>query len=336
MMNDVGTLSAQVGLELSTYYVTWRTSNATQDGKERWNECSHMDDIHEHLSEFGQWRGSSLAPDAGKALDEKAAVFILLTDCHRVAPGEEGVVGLAYQDQVCNIESSTVCDKDSRDRGICNGQYVPGCTREDLEDGRKCLSGVTVVSRSSSTWLSIAHELGHMLGALHNCNLENGNAENCDPKTGTGIMSYKAQSPQSFEQQEGERMCQIIEKKRRIHPWCFYATTPTCGNGIRENDEECDDESECCDSATCKLAPGKTCSKGPCCDKCFFKSGATPCDAHDDGQNAPWNLYGQFQSMLSKRLQQLSVQEKRWIKVLCWRLRKKKQVRLYMQSRFQF
>lgn len=53
----------------------------------------------------------------------------------------------------------------------------------------------------------------------------------------------------------------------------------SCGNGVVEVGEECDDSSACCQQSTCLLAAGAACSGGECCDvDCSFKTAATACN----------------------------------------------------------
>ncbi|CAN0580747.1 unnamed protein product [Ectocarpus sp. 12 AP-2014] len=71
----------------------------------------------------------------------------------------------------------------------------------------------------------------------------------------------------------------------------FQPYEPTCGNGILEPGEDCDDDSPCCRPNRCKLVPNAKCSPGAnpavvahgdwtgqCCTvDCQFLSSATLC-----------------------------------------------------------
>ena len=49
---------------------------------------------------------------------------------------------------------------------------------------------------------------------------------------------------------------------------CAAASLASCGDGVRNGNEECDDSSACCVQARCELAAGAQCSGGnECCDE---------------------------------------------------------------------
>ncbi|KAH8040206.1 hypothetical protein HPB51_009754 [Rhipicephalus microplus] len=59
----------------------------------------------------------------------------------------------------------------------------------------------------------------------------------------------------------------------------------TCGNGIKEQDEDCDcgtmeecaKTDPCCDPITCKLRVEANCSAGPCCENCKLRAAGQLC-----------------------------------------------------------
>lgn len=59
-----------------------------------------------------------------------------------------------------------------------------------------CFSGVGISSRTATTWLTVAHELGHNFGAQHNTG---GTGQ---PIYGDGIMSYGTVDPQNGQRKE--------------------------------------------------------------------------------------------------------------------------------------
>lgn len=85
-------------------------------------------------------------------------------------------------------------------------------------------------------------------------------------------------------------------KKSRKRLACFRGKVepymPSCGNGIVEDDEQCDCVSRscwrCCNEA-CRFTYGSFCSNGPCCDlsRCDFASPETQCRASVDFCDIP-------------------------------------------------
>eukprot|EP00949_MAST-11_sp_MAST-11-sp1_P001363 g1363.t1 len=267
MFNDIGTLFAmQLGVQLTISFKELFSG----DSQETWNDAPNhqgtcgklgnlitssgqlvMDGVERQLSSFGEWRAKR-APDAFLQEHEKAASWMLLTDCFP----PPGTVGIANVASLCEM-----------------GGYVmrkgPGstCTNEDRKANDGCYSGVGISSYSPNLHITIAHELGHIFGAGHNSNPQGSG----DPRYGTGIMSYNEQTPQVFQRSDAAIICRVLAERQQDSPQCFRenqqgSSKPVCGNGILEDGEQCDDTSPCCSSSDCVLADGATCSGSDCCD----------------------------------------------------------------------
>lgn len=55
------------------------------------------------------------------------------------------------------------------------------------------------------------------------------------------------------------QVCNHVTRQMGV---CYSMLTPTCGNGIMEPGEDCDDNSGCCDPVTCKLKASSMCTPG--------------------------------------------------------------------------
>lgn len=140
--------------------------------------------------------------------------------------------------------------------------------------------GVGISTHSSSTWITVAHEIGHNFGAQHS--FEEGTGV-----TG-GIMDYGSaeqlkidgefQFNTEYRKPEvcAEISSQIQSSVRGAE--CFEVFESICGDGFKDDSEECDaPDSECC-SDTCTLAlPEYECVSGECCEGCKFKSTDSLC-----------------------------------------------------------
>jgi len=184
----------------------------------------------------------------GTAKPTSNAVWQLQTNCYPPA----GTVGLAWIGVLCNSYYAT-----------------------------------SVSTFSSNQWLTSAHEIGHNFGAQHTFQLGQG-------ATG-GIMDYGDGRLDGLFQfntvySQAEVCAEVRATQNQVNlglmgsmaPFCLTPFVASCGNGVVEPGEECDDTSACCGSPSssnaCKLTSGSQCSgETPCCTQCKFKPSSTTC-----------------------------------------------------------
>eukprot|EP00090_Calanus_glacialis_P003082 TRINITY_DN12230_c0_g1_i1.p1 TRINITY_DN12230_c0_g1~~TRINITY_DN12230_c0_g1_i1.p1 ORF type:complete len:1327 (+),score=242.49 TRINITY_DN12230_c0_g1_i1:487-4467(+) len=169
---------------------------------------------------------------------------------------------------------------------------------------------------------NLAHAIGHNLGFGHDdmqgsqgssggpdscsCNDWHGCIMKSSVSGEEGIQPYKF-SECSFKQfqrwmEQGSALC-LLNRPSELGPF------GTCGNGVIDDNEDCDCGSEatcesnpCCSPITCKLKIDAECSSGPCCDNCRMKPKDTlcrhavgECDLNEfctgDSGECPANLY---------------------------------------------
>ena len=234
-----------------------------------WNiGCGGNTTITDRLNTFSQWRGER---------NDSNAYWMLLTTCQTGAE-----VGLSWLGQLC----------------------VGGVTSGSGET----VSSANVVAKTSTEWQVIAHESGHMFGAVHDCDSQTCqdssivNSQQCcplstntcdagskyimNPSTAEGISSFSACSVGNI--------CSALGRNS-VKSTCLSnnegITTITgqqCGNGIVEAGEECDcggtencGNDPCCDATTCKFKGSAVCddSNQDCCTNCQFSSAGTVCRA---------------------------------------------------------
>lgn len=217
--------------------------------------CKDYPGLDTALNRFSKWRDQRNG-DAG--------IYHLVTSCNY-----SETVGLAWVNQVCRTTSFTDSQAD-------------------------IVSGTSVSVLVENQFSVIAHELSHNLGAIHDCVQSNcdgsckgllecqccpcGNDCDCkgryimDPESGGyGALEFSA--------------CTIKDVCDKL-PYiggCIKEQNgkatdliASCGNGIREGDEECDcgtqeqcDRQKCC-TTSCKLTEGSRCSddNDGCCRDC--------------------------------------------------------------------
>lgn len=214
-----------------------------------WNaQCRPMHMLGEQMSKFSKYR-EKLRKDVG--------VFHLVTNCLHTE-----VVGIAWLNQVCRTDTFT--------------------------SGKDFVSGTSASTLIKNHFSVIAHELAHNLGAVHDCNkdlcatcdVSKGNCDCCPcgskcdcldkfiMSPGSGTIDVREFSPCSLRQVCGKipilATCLVDPGSRNT------LKLGQCGNGIREDDEECD-----CGSP-------EQCAKDPCCmEGCKLRSGATCSDSND-------------------------------------------------------
>jgi hypothetical protein len=241
------------------------------DSSLKWNtKCSQIPSMEERLSLFSKWQ---------EGLNSTAGVVHLVTGCV-----ESEVVGIAWLNQVCQ--------------------------RKAILKGRnEVVSGTSISALVPNQFGVVAHEIGHNLGAIHDCTKEScsscnlANTENCKccacglncDCNGKYIMSPESGgrnvtvfSPCSYN--EICRKMPLLASKCLNDPGTMRTINDggVCGDGIRDPGEECDcgnncDKDECC-TKECKLRPGALCSDAneKCCKKCKFAAMGTVCRVAND------------------------------------------------------
>jgi hypothetical protein len=249
-----------------------------------WNQaCSDSMSINDRLSAFSEWRGKSASQDAG--------LWHLMTKCN-TGPS----VGVAWLDELCN-KQATAQSKNERDQFI---------------------TGAGVSSIVPTEYKVISHEIGHNFGAIHDCTSSDCSADkgpcsteqvlrnpggcsccpcgntkssNCDCQ-GNFVMHPTDNSIRdSFSPCSSALMCQAIRAKGGcLRPLgsMKLIKAGVCGNGVKEEGEDCDcgaacADNRCCDDK-CKFVGNARCDDRieSCCESCQIKKGGTVCRPSDD------------------------------------------------------
>ena len=237
-----------------------------RDSNMRWNaKCNQVPSMEDRLSIFSQWQST---------LNTTAGIVHLVTGCV-----ESEVVGIAWLNQVCQ--------------------------RKPVQKSRKeTVAGTSISALVANQFAVIAHEIGHNLGAIHDCT--SSTCSECDPSNpanckcctcgnscdcgGKFVMSPESggRNVTVFSPCSYREICQkmpILASKCLNDPGTMRTINDggVCGDGIKDPGEECDcgdncNKDECC-TPQCKLRANAQCSDAndKCCNKCKFAPAGKVC-----------------------------------------------------------
>ncbi|KAF4789305.1 Disintegrin and metalloproteinase domain-containing protein 19 [Turdus rufiventris] len=126
---------------------------------------------------------------------------------------------------------------------------------------------------------TMAHEIGHNFGMVHD---SQGCCVEATPEQGGCVMAAatgscsKRQLESYFQKGGGMCLFNLPDTKDLV-------VARKCGNGFREEGEDCDcgEEEECtnpcCNAHNCTLKEGAQCAHGDCCHSCKLKAAGTMC-----------------------------------------------------------
>ncbi|ORY96016.1 Metallo-peptidase family M12-domain-containing protein [Lobosporangium transversale] len=239
-------------------------STPVEDAK--WNQdCSDSYSIDLRLSDFSNWRGQ------GDRSRDGAGLWHLMTTC-KSGP----VVGIAWTKALCQAKTQT----------------------QNTDGKQQYTAGAAVSSAGPQEWMVVAHEIGHNFGAVHDCNQQTCTADkaagSCCPLSSSTcdagakyIMNPSESTPTKiFSPCSIKAICHTLKSGagQCLKPpgtRVTHSSEPNiCGNGLKEEGEECDCGSPedcakdpCCDGTTCKLKNGAVCDdlNDGCCLNCQMR-----------------------------------------------------------------
>lgn len=244
------------------------------DTNNPWNVACGSLSLNERLSRFSAWRGAKFSALSDQSSDP-TGLWHLMSGC---PSGTE--VGVAWLGTVC------------QQRATGNSPSV--------------VSGTGVSTSGRTEWQVVAHEIGHNLGAIHDCTDGCSLSDNCCPRSSSQCSSSNQflMNPTSSSSEQVFSPCTIgnicsMMRGSGVDTSCINPpdlnqrtfSLQMCGNGIVEAGEECDPgagaDSACCDPATCKFRDNAVCdpmSSSCCSSTCQFAPAGQVCRPAKDAQ----------------------------------------------------
>ncbi|KAI8802422.1 Metallo-peptidase family M12B Reprolysin-like-domain-containing protein [Cladochytrium replicatum] len=257
-----------MNIGLTLINVTLKRVCTPNDENLKWNQdCSTGYNLTQRLSDFSKWRGT---------VTDQAGLWHLVTKC-----GTGSAVGLAWVGSLCTTTA-----------------------KAQTQDGVKTYSSGTGVSViTTNEWKVVAHEIAHNFGAIHDCNTNmcspscTSSSCACCPCTNCDCAGKYLMHPSDNAESNEFSPCSIRYICSNYTNTAKCLKNPNeitafkagvCGNGIKEDGEECDcgtseqcAKDACCNGNTCKLKTGAVCSDSndECCSGCQLRDAGHVCRA---------------------------------------------------------